>query len=898
MENKKNILANLSALVASLGIAAITPDAGLAALMGGLATNIGSQYIYDTLNPPWQKLFKGKDGILNHDIQKALVAAIQQACKQINEAYIQTHQPDAPEKKAIEKFLTDLGIEAEKHLLSETAATDPVKAEELLQYLSFNNTQETYPQLAERLKLNTPIPNQWENDKLSEQFLQFFTDQLAPLVKEEFINAITDNPIAKSKIELLYFECLQQSVTQGHAQILDTLQTIQSQTATTDTYSQLWVNAIHKFNDRFDELKKGQDSILSEINKLPANMQKAVTNALQQLPPSALTPDFNVSVRFELLSNRLRELQTNFDNTTQKANKTKKGIAVSPEEVKKILEERLQELEVERLQISKKKGDTEKELQDFIADVLKLAATLDASTGTQSPRLQQARQLFAKGKFEEANAALNEAAIFDARKNLREQLENLAEELLLKAQLTALNKTLPNWFEEAKRFYEEAVNTHQNYHTYYEYAHFLDYHNQHEKAVKYYNQALPCAKDDTDKANTLNNLGNLYKAKNQFLEAELVYTQALQIRKELALQYPQSYLPSVAATLNNLGNLHRDKSQFFKAEEEYTEALEIYRSFAFENPQHYLTYVAITLHNLGVLHRARNEFLEAEVVYTEALEIRKSLATENPQRYLSDVADTLNNLGLLHSDRNEFDKAETKYTKALAIRRSLAADNPYSYLPALAMTLNNLGALNYDKNEFDKAEAEYTEALEIYRSLAADNAQSYLPDVAMTLNNLGILHRAKNEFEKAEVEHIEALTIRKSLAVDNPKIYLSDVADTLNDLGILHRAKNEFLETEAKYKEALAIRKSLATENPQSYLPDVAATAMNLSIFYLKYVSNQDKSLAYAKEALKAAWPFVDMLPRVKQYASTIMQIVEYWDLDPDAFKQACIVELEDEGKI
>ncbi len=87
---------------------------------------------------------------------------------------------------------------------------------------------------------------------------------------------------------------------------------------------------------------------------------------------------------------------------------------------------------------------------------IELAASLGKTDVTQSPRLQQARQLFEEGKFEEANAALNETDIFEARKNLREQLENLAEELLLKAQLTALNKTLPNWFEEAKRFYEES----------------------------------------------------------------------------------------------------------------------------------------------------------------------------------------------------------------------------------------------------------------------------------------------------------------------------------------------------------------------------------------------------------------------------------------------------------
>ncbi len=219
MENKKSYIANIAAIVASLGIASVDPGTGLSMILGGLGINLGSQYIYETVNPAWQRMLKGDDGILNHDIQKALVAAIKEAYKQIEEEYIETYKPDEHQKEAIKKFLADLSSEATQHLLSETAATDPVKAEELLQYLSFNNTQETYPQLAERLKLLTPIPNEWDNDGLSETFLDFFKEHLAPLVKEAFFIELDNNSIAKTKIEFLYSECLLQSVTQGNTQI-------------------------------------------------------------------------------------------------------------------------------------------------------------------------------------------------------------------------------------------------------------------------------------------------------------------------------------------------------------------------------------------------------------------------------------------------------------------------------------------------------------------------------------------------------------------------------------------------------------------------------------------------------------------------------------------------------
>ncbi len=991
MEIKKSFIANIAALAASLGIAFIAPDAGLAMIMGGLGTNLGSQFIYDTLNPAWQRMFKGEDGILNHDIQKALVAAIQEAYKHIEKKYIEIHKPNEYQKEAIKKFLADLSSEATQHLLSETAATDPVKAEELLQYLSFNNTQETYPQLAERLKLLTPIPNEWGNDGLSETFLDFFKEHLAPLVKEAFFIELNNNSIAKTKIEFLYSECLLQSVTEGNTQILEAINELKTRNTRTDVYAELWVGAIRRFHNKLDDLKQGQDAILSEVHNLPDKIQQAVANELQKLTPSAIIPKrFDADEQYNLLKKQLQQLQTEFDNLTKEINETREEISSSPEgRIKELAQKWLQELTNKQLQCSREINETQKDLEIFLIGVLNVAASLGKIDVTQNLSLQQARQLFEEGKFMEANAALDETEMDKEGEAINARSETLANKYLLKAQLTALNKTLPNWFEEAKRFYEEAIKTYQSYNTCFACAYFLQTHNQHNQAIKYYQQALGFAKDETEKATmlnnlgllhsdknefpqaeeayrealnirralaevnpqtylpavatTLNNLGALHRAKNEIPQAEAAYTEALNIRRSLAEVNPQIYLPDVAMTLNNLGILHSDKNEFPQAEEAYSEALNIYRSLAEVNPQIYLPDVAMTLNNLGILHSDKNEFPQAEEAYSEALNIyrslakvnpqiylpdvamtlnnlavlhsdknefpqaeeayrealniRRSLAEINPQTYLPDVAMTLNNLGILHSDKNEFPQAEEAYREALNIRRALAEVNPQTYLPKVAMTLNNLAVLHSDKNEFPQAEEAYSEALNIYRSLAEVNPQIYLPDVAMTLNNLGILHSDKNEFPQAEEAYREALNIRRALAEVNPQTYLPNVAMTLNNLGILHRVKNEFPQAEEAYREALNSYRALAEVNPQTYLPDVAMTATNISIFYLQSVPNKDQSLAFAKDALKAALPFVEILPVAQQIASTILQIVQDWGLDPETFKAECIKELEEDGR-
>ena len=71
------------------------------------------------------------------------------------------------------------------------------------------------------------------------------------------------------------------------------------------------------------------------------------------------------------------------------------------------------------------------------------------------------------------------------------------------------------------------------------------------------------------------NLGNLYSDTQQTKEAAAAYTEALQIRRELAKANPQAYLPDVAATLNNLGILYKSEGRDSEAASFCSEAAAI-----------------------------------------------------------------------------------------------------------------------------------------------------------------------------------------------------------------------------------------------------------------------------------------------------------------------------------
>jgi hypothetical protein len=498
-----------------------------------------------------------------------------------------------------------------------------------------------------------------------------------------------------------------------------------------------------------------------------------------------------------------------------------------------------------RLKYSKKIEDQKKLIQSFKQNVIWLADTFK-NNPIDSERLRQAQMYFEAGEFERTAELLNAEDLEadqqrllmqkeESNKKVDKQLRYNATEFLIKAQVTALDYSNSNRFDDAKKFFIQSIWSYPFFDNLFNYAYFLQSYCKFDDAesvlfriINDFKKELPTQ----ELAMTLNNLASLHTDKNKHVTAEKEYTEALTIYRDLAKANPAVYRPDVAMTLNNLANLHKNKNEHTTAEKEYTEALTIRRDHAKANPVVYQPDVATTLNNLASLHADKNEHVTAEKEYTEALTIYRDLAKANPAVYRPDVAMTLNNLAVLRADKNEYSTAEKEYTEALTIRRDLAKANPAVYRPDVAMTLNNLASLHADKNEYSTAEKEYTEALTIYRDLAKANPAVYLPKVATTLNNLAILPADKNEHATAEKEYTEALTIRRDLAKANPAVYLPKVATTLNNLAILHADKNEYATAEKEYTEALTIRRDLAKANPAVYRPDVATTLNNLAILH------------------------------------------------------------------
>ncbi len=501
------------------------------------------------------------------------------------------------------------------------------------------------------------------------------------------------------------------------------------------------------------EVKTNQTGIRRIEDQL-ATFSEEVSNDIRD---KLATLDFDIYKKHRQLNTQLSELDGEFIELSPRKQKVEHKIETTEDdETRELLTDTLQGLNSNLLNIDQQRSVLRRELVVFEDDVRTLALSLYSERTADSPRLQMATTLFEQGDLEGANRVLNpeelkrdKQLIEKAEDFLGQRRQTLAQEYLTKAKLVVLEKNTPNWFDEAKYFYTEAVNLHEDYDNCFEAADFLHNNNQHSAAVSYYERGLKHVMADHQKATVLNNLANLHSDTQQTEKAEEEYTEALIICRRLVTVNPEVYLPKIAAILNNLANLHRRiAKRLSQAEKEYAEALETYRKLVAVNPETYLPLVAATLNNLALLHSDTQKFSRAEKRYAEALGIRRKLAMVDPEAYQPDVAMTLNNLGILHRTMQHYLQAEEEHIEALDIRRKLAMINPEAYLPDVAVTLNSLAILHSDMQRAGQAEEEFAEALDIRRELAKHNPLAFKLDFATTLVNVGFFYQKGGIIDK------------------------------------------------------------------------------------------------------------------------------------------------------
>ncbi len=251
-----------------------------------------------------------------------------------------------------------------------------------------------------------------------------------------------------------------------------------------------------------------------------------------------------------------------------------------------------------------------------------------------------------------------------------------------------------------------------------------------------------------EKAEDLNQAGEMFYASGRFRSAELSFNSALEIYR-FNNMYPSK---EAASVISNLGLLHHATGRYGSAGDLTVEAMEMRaRTVADEST------LGASYNNLAVLYKDMGRYAEAQEYYEKAVENIYRYQGGNSVPY----AIALNNQAIFYQVTGRYNEAEELLTRAVEVASGQLGERSANFLRMKV----NLALLYQLLEEYDEAEKIYLEALAAKRRrLGAGH-----PDYAVMLRNIASLYMVTGEMDKVEENLVNALDIyRRRLGRDNP----------------------------------------------------------------------------------------------------------------------------------
>ncbi len=236
-------------------------------------------------------------------------------------------------------------------------------------------------------------------------------------------------------------------------------------------------------------------------------------------------------------------------------------------------------------------------------------------------------------------------------------------------------------------------------------------------------------------------LAEIYRNLGAFDDSRQLMKEAVQLARS---HYAKDHT-ELAKRIANLGVLLYDHGDYKDAEGLFREALAIQHRLRMD-----VTYSFRMTDNLASVLMLQGEFEEAEKLYLTVFEERKKRYGKDDK----DVGTSLRSLGTLEYTRGEPERAEVHLREALRIRRLHYGDEH----TRVAAVLDLLGRVVAAQGRREEARTLYDEALRIRRRRYGENDHR----VATTKKNLSIL-LAADDPAAAEVLAREALDVLRRL---------------------------------------------------------------------------------------------------------------------------------------
>lgn len=324
-----------------------------------------------------------------------------------------------------------------------------------------------------------------------------------------------------------------------------------------------------------------------------------------------------------------------------------------------------------------------------------------------------------------------------------------------------------------------------------------------ETAIDYTRRALELRRsvsdeDDPERGVAAELLGRLYLKHSVYPEPEFMEIEPL--LKEALISFEQNYgqaHSTVPTIMLNLGEFYRQRGSFEEAEGYFLKALAIREKLLGSKSEQ----VAEIFDRLGAVFETEGDIPKAGQYYFRALEVWEHILGPGHD----DVVQKINDLVVLYRVYGHFDRAEPLYVKLLKLREGEAEAPSLEAVPDLCAL-----ALFYQvQAKYQQAEPLFNKAFATLHEHYSEDSQH--PDLAWVHGLAGRFFAVQYRFKKAEEHFLTSLQMSEQLLGDEHP----DLIVCLEALSRHYRIQKRYFEAMECAERALAIAEQFyGTQHP------------------------------------------------------------------------------------
>ncbi len=627
-----------------------------------------------------------------------------------------------------------------------------------------------------------------------------------------------------------------------------------------------------EFRGRFDTIDEKQDETQRLLKELIAKQDAIVgigydpslteaenppLSEIPPIPPEVLTA---IDQRLESIEKELIALNAQLKTLLAVAERTETKIDALPDALEKLLEEKFADLTVEkRITAERVRAHLAEASQDALETEVAEAGTdtglLDAARAAHAERLSRIDSL--ARQFAELEGTAEASEIFD-------ELTRIVEEEGVEEALAYLGSQRPTILAEiaVETAAQEAARR-KKLQPLLTGAQLSSANGKNDEAESLFRDVIKAAPSWTEARYQFCRFltytrGPRAQSHATLTDAKAIYEEAHRIAKQLVEDEPENekFLRELSVSHNSLGDVAVAQGDLALAAGQYGAALVIAEKLAASDPGNaeWQRDLSVSHTNLGDVAVAQGDLALAAGQYGAALVIAEKLAASDPGNagWQRDLSVSHEKLGDVAVEQGDLALADGQYRAGLVIAEKLAASDPGNaeWQRDLSVSHDRLGNVAAAQGDLALAAGQYGAALAIREKLVASdpgNAE-WQRDLSISHNKLGDVAVAQGDLALAAGQYGAGLAIREKLAASDPgnaewQRNLSVSHDRLGDVAV---AQGDLTLAAGQYSAGLAIREKLTASDPGNaeWQRDLAVSHSKLAVLAEK----QEDDAKAAKE--------------------------------------------------